>query len=251
MKKLLALMLVGLTAWVVPVRAANLTTLVMNLDIANGIVAPAGPSRVRVPPGEVVRLVLPAEWPGTIQWRKNGEPIPGATGSMLVLGAVTTADSGLYTVTGAPFPTITTGIHLEVVAAGTTGNFSSRLRLQPGADTQIIGFVVTGKTTKTLLIRAVGPTLASFGVASPAAKPRIAFFDSKGQPYSWARAAVVLPPEYWTGLFASVGAFPLTGGEEAYLAFDVGPFPPGAYTIHVSDAAGQGGTVLVEAYEVP
>ncbi|HNC23234.1 MAG TPA: immunoglobulin domain-containing protein [Opitutaceae bacterium] len=251
MKTLLALLLLGLTALALPCQAGNVTILTMNLDIANGIVAPAGPSRVRVPPGESVRLVLPPEWPAAIQWRKNGQPISGATNATLVLGNVTTADSGLYTVTGAPFPTIACGIQLEVVAVGTTGNFSSRLRLQPGSDTQIIGFVVTGTATKTLLIRAVGPTLATFGVAGPAAQPRIAFFDSKGQPYSWARAAVVLPPEYWTGLFASVGAFPLTGGEEAYLAFDVGPFPPGAYTIHVTDASKAGGTVLVEAYEVP
>ncbi|MBS0663711.1 MAG: hypothetical protein JSR48_10645 [Verrucomicrobia bacterium] len=251
MKTLLVCLLLGLTALAVPGQAANVTIITMNLDIANGFVPPAGPSRVRVPPGESVRLVLPPEWPAAIQWRRNGQPIPGATNSTLVLGNVTTADNGLYTVTGAPFPTIACGIQLEVVAAGTTGNFSSRLRLQPGTDVQIVGFVVTGTTTKTLLVRAVGPTLASFGVTGPVAQPRIAFYDSKGQLYGWVRAAVVLPPSYWTDLFARVGAFPLTGGEEPYLAFDLGPFPPGAYTIHVTDAAKAGGTVLVEAYEVP
>jgi hypothetical protein len=251
MKKLTVLVWVALVILASPSWAANLTQLVMNLDIANGIVPPAGPSRVRVPPGESVTLVLPAEWPGPTQWRKDGEAIPGATGSKLVMGPVTSASSGLYIVTGAAFPTITTGIQLDVVVAGSTGNFSSRVRLQAGADTQILGFVVTGKTTKTLLIRTVGPSLAAFGVPDPVARPRIAFYDSKGKPYSWVRPAVVLPPEYWTNLFASAGAFPLSGGEEAYLAYDVGPFPPGAYTIHVTDASGKGGTALIEAYEVP
>lgn len=251
MKKLTVLVWVALVILASPSWAASLTQLVMNLDIANGIVPPAGPSRVRVPPGESVTLVLPAEWPGPTQWRKDGEAIPGATGSKLVLGPVTSASSGLYTVTGSAFPTITTGIQLDVVATGSTGNFSSRVRLQAGADTQILGFVVTGKTTKTLLIRTVGPSLAAFGVPDPVARPRIAFYDSKGKPYSWVRPAVVLPPEYWTNLFASAGAFPLSGGEEAYLAYDVGPFPPGAYTIHVTDASGKGGTALIEAYEVP
>ena len=242
----LALILLAEPGW-----AANVTTLVMNIDVSNGIAPPAGPSRVRVPPGEAVTLVLPSEWPGTIQWRKDGAVIPGATGSNLVLGTVTTASSGIYTVTGAPFPFISTGIQLDIVVAGSTGNFSARVRLQPGADTQILGFVVAGKTTKTLLIRTVGPSLAAFGVPDPVAKPRIAFYDAKGKPYSWVRTAVVLPPEYWTGLFASAGAFPLSGGEEAYLAYDAGPFPPGAYTIHVTDASGKGGTALIEAYEVP
>lgn len=123
--------------------------------------------------------------------------------------------------------------------------------LQPGGDVGVLGFVIGGTTTKSLLIRAVGPTLASLGIPNPVAQPRISFFDAKGSPYSWARTAVVLPPEYWDQLFSSVGAFPLTGGEPAYLAYDVGPFPPGAYTVHVSDAAAKGGTVLVEGYEVP
>ena len=47
--------------------------------------------------------------------------------------------------------------------------------------------------------------------------------------------------------FASAGAFPLLAGERD--AFDYGEFKPGAYTIQVSDATGQGGTVLVETYE--
>jgi hypothetical protein len=161
------------------------------------------------------------------------------------------AVSGLYTVTRAPFLTISTGIELDVVVAGSTGTFSARVSLQPGADTQILGFVVTGKTTKTLLIRPAGPSLASFGVRYPAARLRIGCYNAQGIPYSWAGPAVVLPPEYWTNLFASAGSFLLRGGEEAYLAYDVGPFPPGAYTIHVTDASGKGGTALLEAYEVP
>ncbi len=251
MKKQLGLFLVVLMSVTAPSWAANVTQLLMGIDRANASAPPAGPSRVRVPPGETVTLVLPPEWPGSIQWRKDGEIIPGATGSRLVLGPVTTTNAGFYTVTGAPFPTVSSGIQLDVVVVGSTGNFSTRVRLQPGADTQILGFVVAGKTTKTLLIRAVGPSLAAFGVPDPVARPRIAFFDGEGKEYSWPRVAVVLPPEFWTRLFATAGAFPLSGGEEAYLAYDVASFPPGAYSIQVTDASRKGGNVLIEAYEVP
>jgi hypothetical protein len=92
---LIALMSSAAPGWV-----ANVTQVVMNLDIANGITPPAGPSRVRVPPGESVTLVLPAEWPGPTQGRKDGEAILGATGSKRVLGPVTSDGSGPYTAAG-------------------------------------------------------------------------------------------------------------------------------------------------------
>ena len=52
-------------------------------------------------------------------------------------------------------------------------------------------------------------------------------------------------------ILASVGAFPLPGGERERIAFTTATFAPGAYTVHVSDDAHQGGTVLVEIYELP
>ncbi len=47
----------------------------------------------------VEAVVEPAgfNFPALIQWRKNGVPIPGATGNSLILANATTADSGTYT----------------------------------------------------------------------------------------------------------------------------------------------------------
>lgn len=47
------------------------------------------------------------------------------------------------------------------------------------------------------------------------------------------------------------GAFALTGGENAHQTWIVQTLAPGVYTVRVSDAAAQGGNVLIEVYELP
>lgn len=221
------------------------TTLVMGLDIANGIVAPGAPSRVRVPPLEHVDLQVPADFPYKIQWTKDGREIPGATEPVFTILNASAGDSGLYSLAGLPYPHVATGIRLDVVPTGNVANYSARLDLV-GAKPQIVGFSVSGQRPKNLLFRVAGPSLAAFGVENPAADPRIRAYDARGNPIDFVHAAVVYD---WSAFFTSVGAFPLAGGESFGLAFNFGQFAPGAYTLHVHDAAGEGGHVLVEVYE--
>ncbi len=245
--------IIGLLVWYVGSLTAiaaippSTTTLTMNLDVSNGIVAPAGPSRVRVPPGENVVLVLPDAWTYPIQWTKNGVAIAGATSRTLSIIAAGSGDSGTYLVTGAPAPYLTTGIALDVVPSGNIGNISSRVELAPSG-VQIVGFVVSGHTPKNLLFRAVGPTLSLLGVPNPARKPVVKCYDSAGHEVGFAHIAIVIDVN---GLFQSIGAFPISAAELPTLSYDYGPFQPGAYTLHVSDAANTGGTALVEVYEMP
>ena len=108
----------------------------------------------------------------------------------------------------------------------------------------IVGFNVGAGAEKTVLIRAVGPTLGDFGVSRPLADPRVQLFASgnarigENDDYAAADAPV----------FAQVGAFGLpAGSKDAAL---VARLAPGGYTAHVTGAAGTSGTVLVEVYEV-
>ena len=226
------------------VRPSGATTLTLGADVANGIVAPAPGSRVRVPPLEQVVMLVPDGWPHPIQWTKDNQPIAGATGRSYVIPLATTVDSGRYNLTGAPFPFITTGITLDVVTAGHLGNFSTRIELAPGATLQTVGFFVNGTVGKNILVRAVGPSLKQFGLTKLVAQPRLRFFDAAGREIGFVHPAVVVDLD---AFFTAVGAFPLLSGERD--AFDYGEFKPGAYTFQVSDASGQGGTVLVETYE--
>lgn len=224
-------------------RSGGYTTLTLHGDISNGFVPPAPPSHVRVPPYENVRLQVPEGWNSPIQWTKNGKALAGATERALTLSAITSDQSGFYNITGAPFPSIATGVVLEVVPAGHLANLSTRLEIAAGDSTEITGFVVSGTSAKNLLVRAVGPTLSTMGVKKPAAKPRLKFFDSSGKEIGFVHPAVLVDiPAF----FASIGAFPLTGGETSY---DYGSFAPGVYSVHVSDDSRQGGTVLVEVYD--
>jgi hypothetical protein len=226
----------------------NTTSLVMNMDISNGFRAPAGPSRVRVPVGEKVVMSLPSGVTASaLQWTRDGVPIAGATSATYAIPYATTADAGAYRVTGFAFPTIATGIDLDVGAEPHLSNMSARVELT-GGNSQIVGFVVSGTKPKSLLFRVVGPTLRKFGITSPAQAPRVVCYDANGKPVGFIHPAVVIDVN---ALFQSVGAFPVDSAELSTISYDDGPFTPGAYTLVVSDSAKAGGTALVEIYEFP
>lgn len=108
----------------------------------------------------------------------------------------------------------------------------------------IVGFNVGAGAEKTVLIRAVGPTLEGFGVSRPLPDPRVQLFASGSARIGENddHAAADSP------VFAQVGAFGLpAGSKDAAL---VARLAPGGYTAHVTGAAGTSGTVLVEVYEV-
>ena len=111
-----------------------------------------------------------------------------------------------------------------------------------------VGFTLAGSTPKTVLIRAIGPTLGDFGVPGTVADPQLALFASgASSPFStndnWGGTTAL------TTAFSSVGAFtlPPTSKDAALLA----TLLPGGYTVQVSGVANTTGTALVEVYEVP
>lgn len=110
------------------------------------------------------------------------------------------------------------------------------------------GFVIDDQH-RWVLLRAVGPTLATQGVAQPLPDPVITVFrgstpfevndDWSTQPDAAAIAAAA----------ARVGAFALPqGSRDAALLVEL---PAGAYTAHVNTDAVESGDVLLEVYAVP
>ncbi|MSU23835.1 MAG: hypothetical protein EXS32_08435 [Opitutus sp.] len=124
-------------------------------------------------------------------------------------------------------------------------NVSARNRVGTGDDILIAGFSLAGAGSKQVLIRAVGPTLATFGVQSPLADPTLRVVDSRGVTISandnWAAA---LAPT-----FVQVGAFPLAlASRDAALLVTLPA--GGTYTIQVSGVNNTTGEALIEVYEV-
>jgi uncharacterized delta-60 repeat protein len=116
-----------------------------------------------------------------------------------------------------------------------------------GAQALVPGFVITGGASKTLLIRAVGPTLAPFGVGDLLADPQIAVVLQGG-------STVVASNDNWSGdatlaaSFVEAGAFSLpANSRDAAL---VTQLPPGAYTVVVTGIGGATGRALVEIYDL-
>jgi len=123
-------------------------------------------------------------------------------------------------------------------------NLSSLARVTGiGEQALVTGFVIGGTNPKRVLLRAVGPTLASFGVATPLANPRLQLFDGAGH--------TVLENDDWGGtdvasVAAQTGAFTLPAGSRD--AAMVTTLNPGTYTMQVTDGT-QSGTVLAEIYD--
>lgn len=125
-------------------------------------------------------------------------------------------------------------------------NVSARTRAGSGNDALIVGFVVTGDSARTILLRAIGPTLDSFGVSGALANPRLELIRdslSVATNTGWGGATAL------ANAFAQVGAFTLPAdSRDAALLVTL---LPGAYTAQVTPAAGAAGVVLVEIYDVP
>jgi len=136
-------------------------------------------------------------------------------------------------------------------------NISARGTVSSGAGALIGGFVIEGSSTKTLLIRGIGPGLAAFGVANTLTDPVLSVYDNGGnlvaRNISWmnqpAGGADQEAGADINSTDASVGAFALVSGS-ADTALVVN-LPPGAYTFEVTSASNSTGQALGEVYEVP
>jgi hypothetical protein len=130
-------------------------------------------------------------------------------------------------------------------------NTAVRAHVGTGANVLIPGLVVSPGASKTVLIRAVGPGIASppFNVAGTLAEPVLTLFTgSQGVATnsSWNSATNATAIR---DAARAVGAFTLSEGsrDSALLV----TLPSGAYTIQVSGANNTTGIALVEVYEVP
>jgi hypothetical protein len=127
-------------------------------------------------------------------------------------------------------------------------NISSRAFVGSGGSILIAGFVISGSTSKTVLIRASGPALAAFGVPEILPDPMLQLFDGSqsliGSNFGWGGNAQI------ASAASSSGAFSWTNPASNDSAILV-TLPPGSYTAQVSGNSGDTGDALVEVYAVP
>ena len=235
-------------------------------DIAAGSIAISGtavgvpvinlqPLNKTVSPGGTFALATNATGAGlAYQWFRNGVALAGETGAVILRSGVNSGDAGNYTVR------VTNSLGSITSAAGTVTldanasvivNISVRVSATAG---QLItpGFTIAGTGKKRLLIRAVGPELAKFGLpaADVMADPKLTVFEG-------ATAIPGLTNDDWSSslasTFAAVGAFPLStpGSKDAALVVELDASATGrGYTVQVTGNNNSAGVVLLEVYDL-
>lgn len=149
---------------------------------------------------------------------------------------------------GAPYVALAEVYDADPAGAGTVlSNLSARAFVSNGPDAMIAGFVISGPTSQTILIRASGPALASFGVSNVVPQPQLTLYNSA--------QIVIASNAGWQGnaeiaqVASTVGAFAWNDPASADSALIV-TLPPGSYTAQVTSTS-IAGTGLVEVYAVP
>ena len=130
-------------------------------------------------------------------------------------------------------------------------NLSTLAQVSP-SHAATAGFVVEGSGPRRVLIRGVGPALASFNVTAPLADPMLTLrrngVAGEWVNQNWGDQGQTSANEIMATA-GRVGAFALTAGsKDAALLVTL---DPGVYTAQLSSADGSSGTALVEIYQLP
>ncbi len=122
-------------------------------------------------------------------------------------------------------------------------NLSTRAMVGSEENSLIGGFIVTGSALQTVVLRALGPSLADAGLADPLADPVLTVFNSAG--------AVIAMNDDWQSdagadQIAADSLAPASPAEAATIL----TLAPGHYTFVVSGKDATPGVGLVEAYDL-
>jgi arylsulfate sulfotransferase len=138
-------------------------------------------------------------------------------------------------------------LHLESTAFPAVGpqslNLSTRGPVGPDQGALIGGFIVTGSDPKTVVLRALGPSLGSAGLSGTLADPVITLFDAAGQ--------TLATNDNWQtgGNVDQIAADGLAPSDPAEAALRT-TLEPGAYTAVVTGKDATPGIGLVEVYDL-
>jgi arylsulfate sulfotransferase len=138
-------------------------------------------------------------------------------------------------------------IHLENTNFPTVGpqalNLSTRGLVSVGDNVLIGGFIVSGTDPKTVVLRALGPSLSGFGLSDVLRDPVLKVYNSSG--------ALIATNDDWQGdpnhfIVESNGLVPANLSESAMAR----SLAPGAYTVIVRGKDTNPGIGLVELYDI-
>jgi len=169
-----------------------------------------------------------------------------ASATQLTAVVPTYATTGRVRVTPATGAVLTSANDLTISAGPRFLNVAQLTPVGTGEAAALVSFTIDGTVPKSVLIRAIGPSLAGapFNVTGGLADPVLTVFNGTNN--------VEVTNDDWEAAlaadFATAGAPPLTAGsKDAAVVLNVAP---GTYTVRVTGKAAATGTALVEVYDL-
>jgi endo-1,4-beta-xylanase len=208
------------------------------------------PLGATVAPGEpaVLRVAVAGSPTPVISWERDGRPV-GRGGEVLELKPELGPVEGRYVAVATNVygtvrsRTAQVGVRTGSRVPAILINLSARGRVGAGEGVMIAGFAVEGGGSEAVVLRAVGPRLADFGVPETLPDPRLRLFAAGA-------GAVLAENDTWpaslAARFSELGAFSL--GADARSAALAVSLAPGGYTAQMDGADGRGGVGLLEVY---
>jgi hypothetical protein len=122
-------------------------------------------------------------------------------------------------------------------------NLSTRGTVQTGDNVLIGGFIIPGLEPKRVLLRAIGPSLANFGVSDFLSDPTLTLFDGSGAQIGFNDNWIDSPDMQ---AIIDTGAPPTNDLESAIIQ----TLAPGNYTAKVAGVDNDTGVALIELYDL-
>jgi hypothetical protein len=236
-----------------------------SVSVTGSVTSGLGPPAITTAPASMTvtvgspatfAVIADGKTPMMYQWKKNGADLAGATSAQLAIAFAQLEDAGIYTcqITNSEGSMTTSAAGLTILAPNASFptarlvNLSIRTSLATAGDSFMLGYVVGGRGTAgpaSLVVRAVGPSLAALGVAGALDDPKLELF---------AGATKIAENDNWEGApelsaaFASVGAFNYSepASKDAAILTTVGTRDN---SIRISAAGGRIGEVVAELYD--
>jgi arylsulfate sulfotransferase len=182
--------------------------------------------------------------PGAAELAANGlapgDPLEAATIQTVAPGPYTVVSTGKDSDSGIG---LVEAYDLSPETPSKLANISTRGAVGTGDDVLIGGFIVGDVANATVVLRALGPSLAAFGISAPLSDPALTIYDHNG--------TAIASNDNWqegpNALDLSLdGLAPLEPSEAATILY----LPAGSYTTIVGGADGGSGVGLFELFEL-
>ncbi|MFL6590824.1 MAG: PQQ-dependent sugar dehydrogenase, partial [Chthoniobacterales bacterium] len=133
---------------------------------------------------------------------------------------------------------------LDQSAPANPGNIATRGFVETGDNVMIGGFIVGGSQNRTVLARAIGPSLTAVGVPNALQDPILELHNGSG--------TILATNDNWkSDQQAAITATGLAPNDDREAAILSSPLAPGNYTAIVRGAGTETGVALVEIYQLP